>query len=497
MEDIPILENAINQLYEQGGIVIAPAGNDGDFDNLPEYPASYPNVISVAATDQRDQRAILSSFGDTVDLAAPGVFINSTMPGNLYEERDGTSIASAFVSGAAALLLSQNPDLTNEQIKEALLDGDEIDDTPDIGKRLNVFRALNHIRQWNQTLGDGKIGSLDLEVLKLAWQATPLDGNWNSHANLFYETDKSFENQIINSSDLNVLALAWGSEEMGLNSERWNANADINGIAIGTARDPLIPLAHPGSRPLLNLFPKPQGTHVVYVNAGDDQTVSMKEVSYTLPSLKAYEDGQGINRSRETKTLYLARPALVGDVRGVKVKDEKNFFWFIKTTPDQLDSSLSIHDPFKLKTVLKTNKKGIYEVGLLAWNGDEWNVDYTQLEIGTHAIDIITNPYPIDDSFYDPSAFSQKSLVHQFNPERGERGTIELELGATSNIRIVMYNRTGREVIDLLNTTLPRGTHTIHWDGRDQNGQLVKSGMYLGRIFKGTEVLPFKLNVSK
>jgi subtilisin family serine protease len=80
------------------------------------YPAAYDSVIAVAASDQSDNRAAFSNYGPEVDVTAPGVNINSTALGGGYEDRSGTSMAAAFVSGEAALLLSINSGLTPDEV---------------------------------------------------------------------------------------------------------------------------------------------------------------------------------------------------------------------------------------------------------------------------------------------------------------------------------------------------------------------------------------------
>lgn len=119
---------AIIRKADAAGILfIVAAGNDSNNNDIgPDYPASYPidNVISVAAATSDGQIAGFSNFGPrTVHIAAPGVQILSTIPGNQYARLDGTSMAAPFVSGAAALIKSRFPQLKAREIKARLLGG--------------------------------------------------------------------------------------------------------------------------------------------------------------------------------------------------------------------------------------------------------------------------------------------------------------------------------------------------------------------------------------
>ena len=113
------LTNAINNARSHGMIFVAAAGNDGTSnDNNPAYPASYPqdNVVTVAASDQKNQLADFSNFGaKSVDLAAPGVSILSTLPDG-YGTMSGTSMAAPMVTGVLALVWSQHPDWSYLQV---------------------------------------------------------------------------------------------------------------------------------------------------------------------------------------------------------------------------------------------------------------------------------------------------------------------------------------------------------------------------------------------
>lgn len=100
-EPARVLKEAVNYAHKKGAVVVAAAGNTGE--EIREYPAAYPRVIAVAATDARDRRASFSSAGRYVDVAAPGVDILSTVPGG-YASYSGTSFSSPRVAALAGLL---------------------------------------------------------------------------------------------------------------------------------------------------------------------------------------------------------------------------------------------------------------------------------------------------------------------------------------------------------------------------------------------------------
>ncbi len=112
---------AIKKAESKGVLVVAAAGNERQNVDLKEnyyYPAAYhlSNVISVAATDIRNNILPSSNWGKSVDVAAPGQDIYSTLPNGRYGRMTGTSQATAFVTGIAALILSQNPRLKPHEV---------------------------------------------------------------------------------------------------------------------------------------------------------------------------------------------------------------------------------------------------------------------------------------------------------------------------------------------------------------------------------------------
>jgi thermitase len=112
------LHDAVNYAWNRGCLVVAAAGNNGS--NAPFYPAFYDNALAVAATDPSDTLTNFSQYGAWVDIAAPGQAILSTVPGGGYEAWSGTSMACPHVAGAAALIWSRAPSLSNQQVRQAL-----------------------------------------------------------------------------------------------------------------------------------------------------------------------------------------------------------------------------------------------------------------------------------------------------------------------------------------------------------------------------------------
>ena len=117
------LQQVVDKAYSQGILVVAAVGNtglaDGSRDTV-NYPARYESVIAVAATDSKDLRASFSSTGSTVEVAAPGVSIQSTYLNNQYVGMSGTSMAAPYVAGSLAILKQAYPTLSNIELRNKL-----------------------------------------------------------------------------------------------------------------------------------------------------------------------------------------------------------------------------------------------------------------------------------------------------------------------------------------------------------------------------------------
>lgn len=144
------LADEIRRHGDAGILFVASAGNNGrNTDVVPQFPASFAmeNVISVAATDNRDQLADFSNFGTaSVDLGAPGVNVLSTIRNGQYDYYNGTSQAAPHVTGALALVKSVCPALSYLDLKNTILSTVEpiasLQGKTATGGRLNLANAV-------------------------------------------------------------------------------------------------------------------------------------------------------------------------------------------------------------------------------------------------------------------------------------------------------------------------------------------------------------------
>jgi subtilisin family serine protease len=125
-------ESLIEEAADQGHVLVVAAGNAGSNNDIAGmFPASYPsgNIISVAALDQTGSLAGFSNYGSvSVDIAAPGRDILSTLPGGTYGYMSGTSMAAPHVTGLVALLRTLNPGISPDTIRETLINAARPDD---------------------------------------------------------------------------------------------------------------------------------------------------------------------------------------------------------------------------------------------------------------------------------------------------------------------------------------------------------------------------------
>lgn len=177
--------DAIERAKGEDILFVTAAGNEGsDNEDVAAYPANHnlENIIAVTATDDNDVPATFSNYGATVvDVAAPGVRINSTKPGDSYQDLSGTSMAASYVSGLAALIWAEDWEQDGDfdygypQVQERILNG--VDVLSGLGGkilmagRINAYNSLVPVdpSQRPETPSLGSADAVASYAVRLTW----------------------------------------------------------------------------------------------------------------------------------------------------------------------------------------------------------------------------------------------------------------------------------------------------------------------------------------
>jgi len=188
-----------NAIAASNSLFVAAAGNSNS--SKAAYPAGYSldNILSVAATDENDEKASYSNYGASwVDLAAPGDDILSAIPGNAYGSKSGTSMAAPHVAGVAAMVLANDPALSPIEVKTIIMNTvDPLDALNGItvsGGRLNALNAVGGGTTPAVDLVAPAVvtdliripGSTTYESVELQWTASAEDWDDPSSGSTFY-----------------------------------------------------------------------------------------------------------------------------------------------------------------------------------------------------------------------------------------------------------------------------------------------------------------------
>ena len=137
------IDSSASYLKSKGGLMTVSAGNDGNYYSIPNSK----NIIAVTATDSSDTKTSWSTYGDFVDVAAPGLYIWTTASGGGYASVSGTSFSAPLTAGVLALMKSANPNLTPDQL-ENILEANAVDlgttgwDTQYGYGRIDAYKAV-------------------------------------------------------------------------------------------------------------------------------------------------------------------------------------------------------------------------------------------------------------------------------------------------------------------------------------------------------------------
>jgi len=145
-----LYQEFMKQARRRNVVVVAPAGNAASTDKV--YPAALPEVLSVAATDSQDRLTRWSNYGDWVSLAAPGEEVTIMGDDGKLKATNGGSFSAAIAAGAAALLISMNPDVSADRVRDVLIQtAKPLSGSPEApqksigGGRIDLAAAINEL----------------------------------------------------------------------------------------------------------------------------------------------------------------------------------------------------------------------------------------------------------------------------------------------------------------------------------------------------------------
>lgn len=178
------IREAIERANSKGILFVAAAGNSSsDNDSVGNYPSNYPidNIIAVASTDRNDNLSSFSSYGlESVDVAAPGSNIYSTIPNNGYGYKSGTSMATPHVAGLVALIKSRFPDADYLDHKNRVLTtASRVPSVINFVKygRINADASMEIDEIAPSTPLALNVDGVGLKSLNLSWAASGDDGS--------------------------------------------------------------------------------------------------------------------------------------------------------------------------------------------------------------------------------------------------------------------------------------------------------------------------------
>ncbi|MFZ9889554.1 MAG: S8 family serine peptidase, partial [Myxococcota bacterium] len=373
-------------------VVVASAGNAGN--DVPRYPAAFPTVLGVAATDANDRRASYSCFGSWVDLAAPGDGVLTTYPGGRWDAAGGTSFAAPYVAGLAALARARKLNVSAAELRLRLR---ETGDTPisdvNIGRRVNAARLLGGEPQ--QTCGNSSCATLQ-------WSFTGVQGNawWLQVQVVGAGTPMSVE--------ASVDGGVW----------RWMERADWGGYVAS--------------------FFVPDGALVTF-RATDSQGAVALSMPYRWPQAEPVEPGQ----SASSETSSPTPPAPVPEAgpstsMGLVISAFRGNNWWLEATPvsSRAVSSLSVSIDGGILQPLRPTTWGPWVGGLHMPDGVYLNFEAV-LDDGS----IVSSPsyrWPegtlaiAEESTSIVPTESASPLEASFSPARSNNWWLEVDISASA-----------------------------------------------------------------
>ncbi|NHC42788.1 S8 family serine peptidase [Bacillus sp. MM2020_1] len=426
-----LLDYYASYARSKGVVLVAAAGNSDTY--IPMYPAALPGVISVSATDSNDRITSFSNYGGSIDLAAPGQSIYSTISGSSYQYMNGTSMAAPVVTGVAALVRSKNPFLTPSQVENILMKS-----TADLGNR-----------GWDSYYGYGRIDAYKA-VSKTPAPITKLT------------VPTTYTMTGTNKAAFSITATSSTKVSLYLQTTRGKTVRTVLSNKASSGRG--ISASWDGKTS--------SGT---YVTSG----------TYKLLA-KVWNSKGTIYKSSNIKVVNNVRPAIVVS---------SNYSFSPKasgkiTIPYQLTQKAKVTAVItdnKGKTIKKILSNKYLSSGKksIVWNGKDSKG--RTIKDGTYYLIMSptdsrnrkgkTKKVQIKVDTARPSAkVTLTSTLFKMNTKN--TATAKLSLNETSNVLVNVVNDKGTVIKKLISKQSKAGTITISWNGKNDKNQLAAEGKY-------------------
>ena len=187
------IDAAIYYAVQNNVVLVSASGNDGS--SVVSYPASHNDVIAVGAVNSKKKRWLYSTYGNNLDVVAPGVGILSTTLKNDYISQDGTSFAAPQVAGIAALIFSINPILKGRDVRNI------IESTAQkVGGYKYKTEAGHNNGTWHEQMGYGLVNAYEAVQAAVACKTTIVNFNGTVTNPVIVTSDTT----VISCGDINV-----------------------------------------------------------------------------------------------------------------------------------------------------------------------------------------------------------------------------------------------------------------------------------------------------
>lgn len=457
--------------YKQNRVATASIGNTGNTTNTIQYPGSFgQGIIAVGAIDQNDVKADFSTYGSAIDVVAPGVEILSTYRGGIYfsdpnyEYLDGTSFSTPAVAGVASLLKGYNPNLYNDDIERIIqLSADDITTSPATTGwdqytgygRVNARKALDYLRTPYVVNKPYSLGGTDLGGTS-TYQMVIYGAQSYGLADGSYIVKRHEVQKTITFSQT-TNPLVWGT---GVGTIGWANEGNVN-FSMGWCD--VVPGTVTSTSATLRTYVYEVWNILNQFIGWKPTTPSNVQFAYTvLGPMTAAISGP---TELAWKQRGLFTPTITGGTGSYTYEWQWRQYpggtWSVVGISQQLDLLMPNYD-VELQVKVTSNGISVYSPTQIVWlsggafaQQDEPPVIALPTEFG------ISQNYP-----------------NPFNPST----TISYQLVEEANVTLEIYDMMGRKISSLVQEPKQAGYYTAKWEGRDNSGKQVATGVYLYRF---------------